>query len=118
MAKVIHFEIPAEDPQKLVEFYEKTFNWKIRQWENEEYWLIEAGEKDEAGIGGAIYPKNERNTVINTIGVSNLDGAMEKIKANGGEILGEPQEIPKVGRMVYFRDPEGTVSGALEPTPM
>ncbi|MGZ7109599.1 MAG: VOC family protein, partial [Methanobacterium sp.] len=29
MSKVIHFEIPAEDPERAIKFYEDVFGWKI-----------------------------------------------------------------------------------------
>ncbi|WP_276699221.1 VOC family protein [Methanobacterium formicicum] len=32
MPKVIHFEIPAEEPERAVEFYRKVFGWKIDKW--------------------------------------------------------------------------------------
>ncbi|MGZ4908488.1 MAG: VOC family protein, partial [Halobacteriota archaeon] len=43
MSKVIHFELPADDPQRAVEFYEKVFGWTITKWEGpNDYWLITA----------------------------------------------------------------------------
>ena len=30
---VVHFEIPAEDVEKLKSFYTKLFGWKIEKWE-------------------------------------------------------------------------------------
>lgn len=32
MAKVIHFEIPADDPDRAVAFYTQAFGWKIESW--------------------------------------------------------------------------------------
>jgi predicted enzyme related to lactoylglutathione lyase len=28
--RVIHFEIPADDPQRAVDFYTRVFDWKFR----------------------------------------------------------------------------------------
>lgn len=33
MPRVQHFEISANDPEKLAAFYEKVFGWKITKWE-------------------------------------------------------------------------------------
>ncbi|HPT75026.1 MAG TPA: VOC family protein, partial [Methanomassiliicoccaceae archaeon] len=56
MPRVIHFEIPAEDPERAVEFYKKVFGWKIDKWEGPiDYWLVMTGENDEPGINGAIH---------------------------------------------------------------
>ena len=55
MPKIVHFEIPAENPDRAVNFYEKAFGWKANKWEGpQDYWLVTAGEKDEPGIDGAI----------------------------------------------------------------
>ncbi len=36
---VVHFEIPAQNIEKLKKFYEEVFNWKIIQAEGPiEYW--------------------------------------------------------------------------------
>ncbi|WP_424204801.1 VOC family protein [Sulfuricaulis sp.] len=33
MPRVVHFELPADDPQRAVAFYEKAFGWTITKWE-------------------------------------------------------------------------------------
>ena len=45
MPKVIHFEIPATDTKRAVDFYKKAFNWQIVSYGGGEmdYWLITAG---------------------------------------------------------------------------
>jgi uncharacterized protein len=114
MAKVIHFEIPAEDPEKVGQFYREAFGWEIRKWENQDYWLIMAGPKEEPGVNGAIYKKGQNDKTINTISVEKIEEAMEKVKKAGGEILGEVIDIPKVGRFIYAKDVEGTPFGILQ----
>lgn len=116
--KVVHFEIPAENPEKLGEFYQKTFGWKINQWGTEQYWMAETGPKEEAGIGGAIYKKNDRMAgIINTISITGkIEDSMKKIEEMGGQIKGEIMDIPGVGRDVMFLDPEGNLFGILEPS--
>ncbi len=119
MPKVIHFEIPAEDPEIIRRFYEGVFGWKITQWKNQPYWLVEAGAKKEWGINGAIYRKDETRQMdktVNTIGVEDLEDYIKKVERSGGEIIGEIREIPEVGRFVYAKDPEGTLFGMLEPS--
>ena len=32
MNRVIHFEIPADDPEKTIAFYRKVFGWKFQQF--------------------------------------------------------------------------------------
>lgn len=123
MAKVGHFEIEATDPEILIKFYESVFGWKIKQWTDQPYWLIMAGDKDEMGANGAIKPREEKddgkrmNGYINTIMVESIEDAVEKIKKNGGKVTTEIMDIPKVGRMVYAQDPDMNKFGAMEPDP-
>ena len=33
MARVVHFELPADDPERAIAFYEQAFGWKFEKWE-------------------------------------------------------------------------------------
>jgi hypothetical protein len=40
---LLHFEIPAQDVEKLKSFYEKVFDWKILQYPGPfDYWVIQS----------------------------------------------------------------------------
>ena len=43
---------------------------------------------------------------------------MDKVVAAGGEVLGEPMDIPGVGRYVSFYDTEKNRVSMLQPIPM
>lgn len=30
---IVHFEIPADDPERAVSFYRKLFGWEVKKWE-------------------------------------------------------------------------------------
>ena len=114
MARVVHFEITADDPERAVAFYRDVFGWQISTWGGEPYWLAGTGEGP--GIDGAIMPRAHGQAVIDTIQVDgSLDDALARVTAAGGELLGEPGDIPGVGRHAYVRDTEGNVLGVLEP---
>jgi predicted enzyme related to lactoylglutathione lyase len=114
-ARVIHFEIPASDPEALVNFFENTFGWKFQKWDNEPYWLSTTGENNEPGINGAIMKKaNEHHHVQNTIGVSDIEDAKKAVETNGGKLTCEIMEIPGIGKLFYFTDPEGNIHGAIQ----
>ena len=118
MPKVVHFELSAEDTKRSMKFYEAVFGWKFQGYGDQDYWLTMAGEKGEPGIGGAIQKrKMPGETVVNTIGVTNLDETIKKIEMNGGKIIVPKMEIPKVGLLVYFMDTEGVVQGAIQMFP-
>jgi predicted enzyme related to lactoylglutathione lyase len=117
MPRVIHFEIPAEDPEKIVKFYSDVFGWKIEKWGKEPYWLVDTKKGEEQGIGGAIYKKDWMTTTVNTVGVDNVEKCLEKIKKAGGKVVREPVDIPNVGRLATAADPEGTLFGVLKFSP-
>jgi hypothetical protein len=119
MPRVVHFEISTNDPEKVVVFYKNVFGWNVTKWEGpQEYWLVETGEPEEPGINGGISRPNEVLTgTVNTIGVSDIDAYIEKVKQNGGEIIVEKHAIPGVGYNAYCKDVEGTLFGIHEEDP-
>jgi predicted enzyme related to lactoylglutathione lyase len=118
MGKPVHFEIGAENVQRAIRFYQEVFGWKVQTWEGPmEYWLVDGGPGE--GINGAIMTRPAPDfTTVNTIGVSSLEEALAKVVAAGGQLEGQVQTIPGVGRFSYGRDSEGNRIGILEPTAM
>ena len=117
MPKVIHFEIPAENPKRAVDFYAKAFGWKMEKYGSQEmdYWLATAGDEKEIGINGAISRKDKMHpTTVNTISVPSLEDAMKKIKASGGQVIGPKMTVPNVGYMTYCKDTEGNIFGIMQ----
>ena len=52
--RIVHFEIPAENPKLLANFDEELFGWKISKAEGVDDWIAQTGEEGEPGIDGAI----------------------------------------------------------------
>jgi predicted enzyme related to lactoylglutathione lyase len=50
------------------------------------------------------------------IAVDDMTQAMKKVKNAGGKLLGEPMDIPNVGKYVSFDDTEGNRVSMIEPT--
>ncbi|MFC2098235.1 VOC family protein [Bacteroidota bacterium] len=116
MAKVVHFEIPAEDPKRSVDFFSNVFGWKFNRWGEEDYYLTESGPKDEPGIEGAIMKWNHPDqSIVNTIQVENMELTLKAIEENEGEIVVPVQTIPGIGKHCYFKDPSGYIHGVMEP---
>jgi hypothetical protein len=113
MPRVVHFEISAKEPEKVVDFYQKVFGWKVTKWEGpQEYWLVETGEAEEPGISGGIMRADEVfSGTVNSVDVPDIDAYIEKINQNGGEIVVEKHAIPGVGYNAYGKDVEGTLFG-------
>jgi predicted enzyme related to lactoylglutathione lyase len=113
---VVHFEIPANDAERLSRFYTEVFGWKFEKAPipGMEYWLISTGPRGKS-VGGGMYTKmGEGDKPRNFIAVEKLDAAIEKFKGAGGsEVVGK-QEVPGQGWSFIGADPEGNVLALWE----
>ncbi len=115
---VVHWELWSEDPDKLAGFYRDVFDWNIRNIpEMNNYHLVETG--GEGGINGGIMKPQQGPWPGNLafyIDVDDLGTYREKIKAAGGKVVVEEQEVPGVGMFALFQDPDGRVLGIWKQT--
>jgi len=127
MDPVVHFEMPYQDGRRMAKFYQSAFGWQTKPLgeESGNYVLASTTETDDRGpkrsgvINGGFFPKKadwpqQHPSVV--IAVENLTQAMKKVKDAGGKVLGEPMDIPNVGKYVSFDDTEGNRVSMLEPT--
>jgi predicted enzyme related to lactoylglutathione lyase len=121
---IVHFEIPANDVNKLREFYQDLFGWKFihAPTPSMDYWLIhtvptdEQGMPQEAGVNGGMYKKdNDLQKPTNWISVPDIDKYIHKLMELGGELIVEKIMIPGVGFTALGLDPEGNQVAMLEP---
>ena len=50
MARVVHFELMAKNPERAVTFYQNVFGWQIHKWDGPvDYWLITSGDDSTPG---------------------------------------------------------------------
>lgn len=118
MPRVAHFEIPADEPERAVRFYEDVFGWTIEQWEGPmEYWLVTTGQAPEPGINGAIERRREGGVTQNTVDVPDVDEYVRKVEAAGGKIIRPKTALPGVGWYAYCADTEGNVFGMMQEDP-
>jgi len=116
MPRPVHFEIPAENPQRAIDFYSKLFGWKFSKWDGPmDYWIINTGEESEPGINGGLMPRRDPNQpCVNTIGVANLDESIAAALSGGGVIAVPKMPIPGVGWLAYCKDTEGHIFGMMQ----
>lgn len=119
MYRPTHFEILADDPEKIGKFYQSVFKWEVSSWGGSEqgYWLVTTGPEGSPGINGAIMSRHFKQAVINTLEVSSLAEMLKKVEAGGGKLVHGPNEVPGVGLHAYCEDPEGNLFGMMESFP-
>jgi len=115
MARVIHFEIPADDPDRAIAFYQNAFGWKIEKWPGPmDYWLVTTGDEKVPGINGAIMKRGDVKNTTNTLGVESLEASVAAVTKAGGTLLMPKTPIPDVGYFAYCVDPEGNLFGMMQ----
>ena len=116
MLRVTHFELPADDPEKLVRFYEEVFGWNIQKWDGPmDYWLVTTGADDQPGINGGIARRGKGEAgAINSIDVPSVDDYLSKIEAGGGTVLMPKRSVPGVGYLAYCKDTEGNTFAIMQ----
>jgi len=130
MDPVVHFEMPYDDRQRIARFYEAAFGWKLQMLGSDmgNYVLattavddvVPAGKGRRGAIDGGFFPRSpdmpgQHPSVV--IAVQDIQAAMKKVAAAGGEVLGTPMEIPGVGQYVAFHDTERNRLSMLQPLP-
>jgi uncharacterized protein len=82
MPRPTHFEIPAENPERVAAFYQAVFGWTVQRWDGPmPYWMVTTGPDSEPGINGGILPRQYPDQpCVNTITVANLE---ESVAAAG-----------------------------------
>lgn len=137
---VVHFEMGYNDRERMKQFYESAFGWKMQQLGPEMggYVVAQTAETDDRGmvktpgaINGGFYQKIEdplSHAPSVVIAVADIRAAMKAVVDAGGEILGamdekggrsmEPMVIPGVGMWISIRDTEGNRVSILQPKSM
>lgn len=125
MNPVVHFEMPAENTLRMMEFYKKSFGWEMNQLGADmgNYVVVMTSESTENGpkkagmINGGFYQKSKSSLQFPSfvIAVDDITAHLKIVEKAGGKILGTPVQIPNVGWYVSFIDTEGNQLSMLQP---
>ncbi len=126
MNPVVHFEMPAENKERVKEFYEQAFGWEMQQLGQDmgDYLLATTSPVDEnkmhkekGAINGGFFKKGEYGDIPHLIiSVDDIEKHIEIVRQAGGEITGEPTDIQGIGKFAMFKDTEGNRVGMLQAT--
>ena len=55
MARIVHFEIQAENPDRAIKFYNTVLGWEFTKWDGPmPYWLVKTGPDSEPHSPGCV----------------------------------------------------------------
>ena len=125
MDKVVHFEIPFDQPERAQKFYQQAFQWQVQAMPELAYHMVTTtptGEdfrpKEPGAINGGMFQRESPlKAPILMIGVEEIKAAVERVKAAGGKIVKDPYKVGEMGIVAYFQDPEGNVLGIWQDLP-
>ncbi len=109
-------ELVTKDLKGAGKFYSQLFSWKAEKFPGEgvDYTLFKQGEK---GIGGMMecQDKNVPPFWLAYVSVENVDASAKRVTQLGGKIVKAPFDVPTVGRLAIFQDPQGAAFAAIQP---
>ena len=114
--RIVHFEIPANQPEALTKFYSDLFGWKFQKAPipGPQYWLCDTG-SDGPGINGAVMQRQHaQQPWMNYVDVASIDAATEKATKLGAKVALPKTPVPGVGAVAAIVDPQGNVCGLWE----
>jgi len=116
---VAHFEIYADDPDKLQQFYTSLFDWTIEAVPipGMDYRLIKTVDTDAkgmptqtGGINGGLMKRPagyEGKAYVNYVNVESLDASVDRAKQLGAKLMKGRAAVPGMGWFAMFVDPQG-----------
>ena len=123
----IHAPMPA-DRTRMAKFYTDVFGWQTHMLGPDmgDYVVVTTTESDDGGpkkpgaINGGFFLKKEdwpAQSPSVVIAVDDIEQSMKTVEEAGGKVLGDPMDIPGIGKYVSFVDTEGNRVSMLKPLP-
>jgi predicted enzyme related to lactoylglutathione lyase len=120
---LVWVELHTQDPDASFAWYKGIYNWRSEKMEapGMTYTVVSTSEGDlrDASFGG-IAPKmsaDEPTRWVPYFNVANPDDISTKVTAAGGAVMMPAADVPDVGRIAWYADPNGAVFAVLKPNP-
>ena len=128
--KFIWYDVMTSDTKGAMDFYRDVIGWTAQEHpmaDGGTYTIFSTGLDMVAGlmaIPGPMRSKGATPCWSGYVAVDDVDGDAQRVRAAGGRIQREPEDIPNVGRFAVASDPGGAVfllfkpNGEEEPKPV
>ena len=118
---IVHFEIPADNPERAMKFYRELFGWGIQKMVMDggpEYWGVTTVPTDAQGRparpganGGLMRRQHPGHVPVNYIAVESVDESVKKAKRLGAGDVMPKTPVKGMGWFAWLKDTEGNVFG-------
>jgi uncharacterized protein len=117
IGKFVWHENYSNDVEAAKRFYGDLLGWDYETWKPGEadYSMVKVGDQMHGGF--LTNPSGAPPHWLGIVQVESCDETAERIESAGGTIHAGPMDIPDVGRMVVFSDPQGAALAAMSPDP-
>jgi predicted enzyme related to lactoylglutathione lyase len=113
---VTYVEIHTPELEETQRFLSAVFGWQPQPFVISDYLVAAHG--DGAGVDtGLTASRDGQPRCVPVINVASLDDAVDAVRANGGNQVVEPYDVPGVGRACYIIDPTGVLIGLHQNDP-
>ena len=110
-------ELMTTDTTAAQNFYTQLFGWKAVPFsEGPHYTLFTNGPEMAGGMMACVQPESPAYWLGYVI-VAECDAAAARAVELGGKLCLPPKDIPTVGRIAIFADPQGATLGLFQPLP-
>ena len=110
----VWFEIPVTDMERAQKFYGAVLQNELSPQDGGPNPIGMFKARDKESVAGHVYPGKPAaagtGPTIHLAVAEPLEAAMERVSANGGQVVTPVIEIP-VGRFAYCLDPDGNSFG-------
>jgi uncharacterized protein len=125
MPRVNHFTIPADVPERAIDFYRQVFGWRFEVgWEyetpqgREKYWHANTADGDAGGINGGLTRREYPGQPISVgIEVPAVDPYLDLVEKSGGKVIVQKVPLPGVAWFAVCQDSEGNTFAIAQPDP-
>ncbi len=114
--RIVHFEIPADQPEALTKFYTDLFGWQFQKapMPGPEYWPCDTGSAG-PGINGAVMQRQHpQQPWMNDVDVASIDAALDRATQLGAKVALPKTSVSGVGAFAAIIDPQGNICGLWE----
>ncbi|MBO6639473.1 MAG: VOC family protein [Roseitalea sp.] len=113
-------ELMSRDVEKAKTFYADTLGWSFESMDMGPQGIYWVAMHDGDAVGGMYEMAGSDfdgmpEAWCPYIAVDDVDARVEKARAAGATVLGEPFDVPQVGRIAMIREPGGALVGWIVP---